>query len=84
LAARIEHTAKIKGDYAGFDILSFEVTGAERLIEVKTTKYGKTTPFFATSNEVQVSEQNASQYCVYRLFTFAENPRFYRFLGLVI
>jgi hypothetical protein len=81
LAAKIEHTAKVKGDYAGFDILSFEVTGAERLIEVKTTKYGKTTPFFATSNEVLVSEQNASQYCVYRLFTFAAKPRFYQLQG---
>ena len=36
LAAKIEHTAMVKGDYEGYDILSFEESGAERLIEVKT------------------------------------------------
>ncbi len=83
LAATIEHTAKVKGDYAGFDILSFEINGAERLIEVKTTKYGKETPFFATSNEVLVSELNPTQYSVYRLFTFAAKPRFYQLQGAI-
>jgi Domain of unknown function (DUF3883) len=83
LAAKIEHTAKVRGDYAGFDILSFEVNGAERLIEVKTTKYGKATPFFATSNEVLVSELNPTQYSIYRLFTFAAKPRFYQLQGAI-
>jgi hypothetical protein len=83
LAAKIEHTAKVRGDYAGFDILSFEVSGAERLIEVKTTKYGKATPFFATSNEVLVSELNPTQYSIYRLFTFAAKPRFYQLQGAI-
>ena len=40
LADRVEHVAKTKGDFLGFDILSFEVNGHERLIEVKTTRYG--------------------------------------------
>jgi hypothetical protein len=83
LAAKIEHTAKVKGDYAGFDILSFEVSGAERLIEVKTTKYGRETPFFATPNEVLVSELSSTQYRVYRLFTFAAKPRFYELQGAI-
>lgn len=43
LAARIEHTSRVRGDHEGYDILSFETDGAERLIEVKTTKYGKET-----------------------------------------
>lgn len=34
LAARIEHISIVRGDYEGYDILSFEETGAERLIEV--------------------------------------------------
>ena len=38
LAGRIEHVAQTRGDGDGFDILSFEPSGAERLIEVKTTK----------------------------------------------
>jgi hypothetical protein len=83
LASKIEHVAKTKGDYAGFDILSFEISGAERLIEVKTTKYGKATPFFATTNEVNVSEQNSNRYNVYRLFTFAAKPRFYQLQGAI-
>ena len=44
LASKIEHTAKVRGDYEGYDILSFEESGRERLIEVKTTKYGSETP----------------------------------------
>lgn len=48
LAAKIEHTSRIRGDGMGYDILSFETDGKERLIEVKTTKYGSDTPFFVT------------------------------------
>lgn len=39
LAERVEHVAQTKGDHLGYDILSFEVTGQERLIEVKTTRF---------------------------------------------
>jgi len=81
LAAKIEHTAKVRGDYAGYDILSFEASGAERLIEVKTTKYGVDTPFFVTRNEVVTSERHASQYQLYRLFEFREAPRLYTLPG---
>lgn len=38
LAGKIEHTSRLHGDGAGYDILSYEVSGVERLIEVKTTK----------------------------------------------
>ncbi len=50
-ADRIEHTSRTRGDHAGYDILSFEASGQERLIEVKTTKYGASTPFFVSRNE---------------------------------
>ena len=33
--------------------LSFEKSGQERFIEVKTTRYGKQTPFFVSPNELQ-------------------------------
>lgn len=65
LAARIEHTSKVRGDSEGYDILSFDETGAERLIEVKTTKYGAEKPFFVSRNEVATSEWRASLYHVY-------------------
>ena len=62
LAEKIEHTSKDRGDGAGFDILSFEETGAERLIEVKTTKYGRETPFFVSRNELAVSKETEDRY----------------------
>jgi len=83
LAARIEHTSSVRGDYEGYDILSFETSGAERLIEVKTTKYGKATPFFVTRNEVAVSARHSSTYCVYRLFSFQRAPGLYTLSGSI-
>lgn len=75
LAGRIEHTSQVRGDHEGYDILSFEESGAERLIEVKTTKYGAATPFFVSRNEVATSERCSAAYQVYRLFAFRARPR---------
>ena len=83
LAARIEHTSQTRGDHEGYDILSFEESGAERLIEVKTTKYGSETPFFVTRNEVSTSERQALSYQVYRLFAFRDVPRLYTLPGAI-
>jgi hypothetical protein len=83
LASRIEHTSQVRGDHEGFDILSFEENGAERLIEVKTTKYGDETPFFVTQNEVSKSITYASQYQVYRLYQFREAPRLFTLPGSI-
>ena len=81
LAAKIEHTSRVRGDGDGFDILSFEESGRERLIEVKTTKYGRETPFFVSSNEVTVSESRAHQYHLYRLFRFRVAPQLFTLSG---
>ena len=81
LAAKIEHTSKVRGDGDGFDILSFEESGRERLIEVKTTKYGRETPFFVSRNELVVSEARADLYHLYRLFEFREAPRIFTLDG---
>lgn len=81
LAAKIEHTSRSQGDGAGFDILSYEETGAERLIEVKTTKYGRETPFYVSRNEVAVSESHAPHYHLYRLFGFRVEPRLFTLAG---
>lgn len=83
LAAKIEHISMTKGDGAGFDILSFEESGRERLIEVKTTKYGQETPFFVTRNEVSVSEKHRAEYHIYRLFEFRSNPALYMLGGAI-
>jgi len=51
LAECIDHVAKTKGDGLGYGIRSFAESGEERFIEVKTTRYGSLTPFFASGNE---------------------------------
>jgi hypothetical protein len=43
LADRIEHVSKTQGDGLGYDVLSYEERGEPRLIEVKTTRFGKMT-----------------------------------------
>jgi hypothetical protein len=81
LASKIEHTSHVQGDAAGFDILSFETSGRERLIEVKTTKYGRETPFFVSRNEVDISESRATDYHLYRLFAFRASPQIFTLTG---
>jgi hypothetical protein len=81
LAGRIEHTSRVRGDGEGFDILSFEDSGRERLIEVKTTKYGIETPFFVSSNEVKFSAARPKEYHLYRLFGFRTAPRLFTVNG---
>jgi hypothetical protein len=75
LAARIEHVSQTKGDGLGYDILSFELNGRERLIEVKTTSFGAMTPFFVSRREVSTSAEQASRYSVCRIFKFRELPK---------
>jgi hypothetical protein len=77
LAEQVEHVAKTQGDGLGYDILSFEASGQERLIEVKTTRFGEFTPFFASRNEVDVSENKQTEYQLYRLYSFRREPKLY-------
>ena len=81
LANRIEHVANSQGDHLDFDILSFETDEREKLIEVKTTRFGSLTPFFASKNEVEVSETRESEFQLYRLFNFARQPKLFVLAG---
>lgn len=81
LAEKVEHVSVTQGDGLGFDILSFEPDGRERLIEVKTTNFGIFTPFYATRNEVEVSEKQREHFQLYRLHEFRKSPRIYRLEG---
>lgn len=83
LAADVEHVAVTQGDGTGYDILSFDATGRERLIEVKTTKYGVSTPFFVSRNELLVSKEREEQFHLYRVFDFRASPRLYTRSGAV-
>lgn len=77
LAEKIEHVSRTRGDAEGYDVLSFEESGRERLIEVKTTTFGPHTPFFVTRKEVDVSGERAGEYYVYRLFDFRDDPKLF-------
>ena len=74
LAERIEQVSATVGPSAGFDIRSFEENGSDRLIEAKTTKYGKNTPFFVTPGELKFSRENSCRYFLYRIFRFRQTP----------
>ena len=77
LAERIEHVSASRGDGLGYDIHSYEESGADRLIEVKTTKFGVHTPFFVSANEERVSGEMRSAYKLFRVFRFGPLPKFF-------
>ena len=81
LASKIRHTSRDEGDAAGYDILSFEASGRERLIEVKTTRYAATTPFFVSRNQVEVSQREGDRYHLYRVHRFRSDPRVFALAG---
>jgi len=83
LANRIEHVAATQGDGLGYDVLSFEADGRERLIEVKTTAFGELTPFFVSRNELARSNIDAERYQLYRVFDFRERPRVFNLPGAI-
>jgi len=77
LARRIRWVAAEDGDGAGYDILSFEPSGCERLIEVKTTNGAARTPFFLTRNEYEVASARPDSWRLYRVHLFAQSPRIF-------
>ena len=68
------------GDGAGYDILSFEPDGRERLIEVKTTNGAAKTPFFLSENERQRAAASAKSWRLYRVHSFAQKPRIFQII----
>ncbi|MGY0632750.1 DUF3883 domain-containing protein [Luteimonas sp. A478] len=83
LANRVEHVARTQGDGLGYDVLSFEPDGRERLIEVKTNTFGQLTPFYVTRNEVARSEVDSEAYHLYRVFDFRNRPRVFAVPGAI-
>jgi hypothetical protein len=78
LADKIEWISKEVGDGAGYDILSINLNGTDKYIEVKTTRLGKETPFFFSSNELQFSINKASYYHLYRLFNVESDVKLFQ------
>jgi hypothetical protein len=65
-----EHKSKSEGDGLGYDILSYDENGKEIFIEVKTTSYSSSTPFYITRNELVRSKQESDKFFLYRLYEF--------------
>ena len=75
LVEKIRWVSKEDGDGAGFDILSFDKSGKERLLEVKTTVGGRTTPFYISRNELGLSRERPLEFRLIRLYDFAQDAR---------
>ena len=67
--------AQVDGDGAGYDIMSFDTDGRDRLIEVKTTNGWERTPFHITRNELAVAEERERDWRLVRLWNFAREPK---------
>ncbi|HEU5341128.1 DUF3883 domain-containing protein [Edaphobacter sp.] len=77
LARKVRWVAHEDGDGAGYDVLSFEQSGRERLIEVKTTNGAARTPFFLTRNERELAMERPTEWQIYRVHLFASTPRIF-------
>ncbi|HHQ4529699.1 TPA: DUF3427 domain-containing protein [Aeromonas hydrophila] len=81
LAARVEHVA-LSDSAAGYDILSFNLDGRERFIEVKTTTGPASTPFYISENEVAISRQLQERFWLYRVHGYSRELNHGTFFSL--
>jgi len=76
LLPNLRWISEVEGDGAGYDIRSFDpATGAERLIEVKSTYGGATMAFFLSRNEEALSLLRPTEFRLYRVFDLSVRPR---------
>lgn len=75
LARKVRWVAEEDGDGAGYDVLSFDPGGSERLLEVKTTNGSARTPFFLSRNECAVAAERPEEWRLYRVHLYASDPR---------
>lgn len=68
LAEKVVATRILKGNAERFDVLSFEIDGKEKYIEVKTTKGSLNNRFHISENEVSFSEKYSEKYYLYIVY----------------
>jgi hypothetical protein len=78
LARKVRWVSQEDGDGLGYDIRSFDAAGRERLIEVKTTTGGRTTPFFLTRNERSLADERPDAFRLFRVYDYAAANRLFR------
>ena len=81
LARNVEQVSKTQGDHVGYDIHSYEESGRDRCVEVKTTRYGKRTPFYMSAGELRFSKAHSNVYQLYRVFEFRKQPKLFTLPG---
>lgn len=67
LAEKVSNVSRMN---CGYDIFSYEVSGRNRLIEVKTTQRNFDHPFYISRNELNSSYNLSQYYWLYRVFNF--------------
>jgi len=81
LALKINHVSK-KDDSAGYDILSYDITGQEKLIEVKSTlKPAEQGNIFISKNELEVAKSNNNYYFYLVFDAGSTNPKIWKVGG---
>jgi hypothetical protein len=75
LADKVRHVSELDGDGVGYDIRSYDPSGEERLIEVKTTNGPATTAFFLSRTEHDVSLEKAAIWRLHRVHLFSSDPK---------
>ena len=77
LARKVRWVSEEIGDGAGYDVLSFDQRGTEKMLEVKTTLGIQTTPFYLTRNEICLAVERPDAFRLYRLYEFSAKPRMF-------
>lgn len=77
LAEQVMATRKFAGNAEKFDVLSYEIDGSKKYIEVKTTTGSLNSAFHISENEVWFSEQPdfKDHYYLYRLYNFNKREK---------
>ena len=70
LAEKVRHISLLEGDGAGYDILSYTLSGVEKYIEVKTTSGPQRTSFYMSANELAFAKFYSENYYLYRVFQY--------------
>jgi hypothetical protein len=77
LAQKVRWISQEDGDGAGYDIHSYEASGSDRLVEVKTTLGHARTPFYLSRNEHDLAGERPDAFKLVRLHSFNRDPRMF-------
>mgnify|MGYP000070513643 CR=1 FL=1 len=86
LAGKVRHIAVTEGDGAGYDVQSWTLEEQVKYIEVKTTRGGRGSAFYLSSNEFNFSQQHPDNYNLYRMYGYEEKTshgKYYFIAGVV-